>query len=472
MSDRLTEKCGVVGAVSKSSSVSFQLYQALSALQHRGQHAAGLLTVDEKGTYSHIDTGLVADVFDDEAIKSLIGTSGIGHVRYPTSGGVDVRCSQPITISVADTTLSVAHNGTLVNHEELRSDLESRGYEFRVGNDTEVLAREIAHQVERNETFVEALDATMERVHGSFSLTLAYGDTIFGVRDPGGNRPLVLGRTQDSYVLASESTALTNVGAELLRDVEPGEIIELLPDGTGFESYCTGPTRRAARCFFEYVYFAAPDSVIDGTAVYQARLRIGEQLWDEHGVETDVVLPVPSTGRPFATGYANAGRVALRNGLLKDRYAGRTFIKPTEDARERAIQSKFTPIPSVVEGKSVTIVDDSLVRGNTPPKIIALLRDAGARAVHVRIGSPPLIAPCYLGIDIASREELIAASHSVEEICDEIGADSLQYVSHEGLVEAIGRDEDELCLGCIQGAYPYDIDGENCICDVSRPRFT
>jgi amidophosphoribosyltransferase len=305
----------------------------------------------------------------------------------------------------------------------------------------------------------------MERIHGSYSLTVMHDETVLGVRDPRGNRPLCIGELDDGYVLASESAAVDALDGDVVRDVRPGELVVLDPDGSGFDSYRLVERETSAHCFFEHVYFARPDSVIDGSLVYEVRRELGRALWRESGVDADVVMPVPDSGRAFASGYAEASAedgadVEFAEGLMKNRYVGRTFIMPTQDERERAVRLKLNPIRSTVAGRDVTLVDDSIVRGTTSTQLVDLLREAGAESVHVRIGAPPIVAPCYMGIDMASRDELIAADRSVEEIGEVIGADSLAYLSTDAVAAAIGTDRADLCMGCVTGEYPYAVEGE------------
>ncbi|MFB6218692.1 MAG: amidophosphoribosyltransferase, partial [Halobacteriaceae archaeon] len=333
----------------------------------------------------------------------------------------------------------------------------------------------IAHELARNlleSDLVRSVKRTMERVHGSYSLTVMHDDTVLGMRDPVGNRPLVVGELDGGYMVASESAAIDTLGGELVRDVRPGELVIL--DGSGFESYQLFDEANSAHCFFEWVYFARPDSVLDDRLVYEVRRDLGRCLWEESGVDTDVVMPVPDSGRAFASGYAEAAGdddadVEFAEGLMKNRYVGRTFIMPTQDERERAVRLKLNPIKSTVEGRSVTLIDDSIVRGTTSGQLVDLLREVGAREVHVRIGAPPIIAPCYMGIDMKTREELIAADRSVEEIREEIGADSLSYLSPASVAEAIDIDRGDLCMGCVTGEYPFDIEGEETDREVERP---
>ena len=357
------------------------------------------------------------------------------------------------------------------------------GHAFTSDGDTEVIAHDLARNL-LEEDLIRAVKRTMNRVHGSYSLTIMHDDTVIGVRDPQGNRPLCIGKFEDGYIIASESAAIDTLDGELVRDVRPGELVVLQEDGQGFDSYQLIDEENTAHCFFEYVYFARPDSVIDDRLVYDVRRDLGRSLWEESGIETDVVMPVPDSGRAFASGYADAasetmpdGRprdedddgVEFAEGMMKNRYVGRTFIMPTQDERERAVRLKLNPIKSTVEGKTVTIIDDSIVRGTTSTQLVQLLKDCGAKEVHMRIGAPPIIAPCYMGIDMATREELIATDRSVEEVRETIGADSLEHISADAVAEAICKDRTELCMACITGEYPYDIDGELTDRPVTRP---
>lgn len=480
---KLTEKCGVVGIAFGERDVARSLYYSLYALQHRGQEAAGIITHDGFQQHSHVDVGLVGDVFDQAALETLNGPAGIGHVRYPTSGGLDSSCAQPFSVSFKSGLLALAHNGNLVNTEEIREDLAARGHAFTSDGDTEVIAHELAKNLLEAD-LVRAVKRTMARIHGSYSLTIMHDETVLGVRDPKGNRPLCLGELEDGYIIASESSAIDTLDGELVRDVRPGELVVLSGDGSGFDSYQLFEEDNTAHCFFEYVYFARPDSIIDGQLVYETRRDLGRRLWRDSGVDTDVVMPVPDSGRSFASGYAEAASQthpdgtereedsegpAFAEGLMKNRYVGRTFIMPTQGQRERAVRLKLNPIKNTVDGKSVTLIDDSIVRGTTSNQLVQLLRDSGASEVHIRIGSPPILAPCYLGIDMKTRDELIAANNTIEEISEQIQADSLAYLSIDSIAEVLGTAETDLCLGCITGKYPYDIDGEETDRAVRRP---
>ncbi|RQG96664.1 amidophosphoribosyltransferase [Natrarchaeobius chitinivorans] len=481
----MTEKCGVVGVSLAGRDAARPLYYALYALQHRGQESAGIVTHDGFQQHSHVEMGLVGDAFGEGDLDVLNGTSGIGHVRYPTAGSVDSSCAQPFSVSFKSGSLGLSHNGNLVNADEIRDELAAVGHAFTSDGDTEVIAHDLARNL-LEEDLVRAVKRTMRRVHGSYSLTICHDDTILGVRDPQGNRPLCIGKLEDGYILASESAAIDTLDGELVRDVEPGEMIVLEEDGQGFDSYQLVESEHTAHCFFEHVYFARPDSIIDGTLVYEARRNLGRKLWEESGVDTDVVMPVPDSGRAFASGYADAASettadgepraegddgVEFAEGLMKNRYVGRTFIMPTQDERERAVRLKLNPIKSTVEGKTVTLIDDSIVRGTTSTQLVGLLKDCGAKEVHMRIGAPEIVAPCYMGIDMATREELIASDKTVAEIRDAIDADSLSYLSTDAVAEVLGKERIDLCLGCVTGQYPYDIEGEETDRDVSRPEL-
>ncbi len=481
----MTEKCGVVGITFDHRAAARPLYYGLYALQHRGQESAGIVTHDGFQQHSHVEMGLVGDVFDEGDLEALNGTAGIGHVRYPTAGSVDSCCAQPFSVSFKSGSLGLSHNGNLVNAGEIRDELAGMGHAFTSDGDTEVIAHDLARNLLDGD-LIRAVKRTMQRIHGSYSLTIMHDDTVMGVRDPQGNRPLCIGELEDGFIIASESAAIDTLDGDLVRDVRPGELVVLEEDGSGFDSYQLVDTERTAHCFFEHVYFARPDSRIDGTLVYEARRKLGRALWEESGVETDVVMPVPDSGRAFASGYADAADettadgeprseddvgVEFAEGLMKNRYVGRTFIMPTQDERERAVRLKLNPITSTVEGKTVTLIDDSIVRGTTSTQLVALLKDCGAEEVHMRIGAPPIVAPCYMGIDMATREELIAADKTVPEIGEAIDADSLAYLSPEAVADVLESDRSDLCMGCVTGEYPYDIDGEPTDRDVSRPRI-
>jgi amidophosphoribosyltransferase len=470
-----TEKCGVVGVSLGDREAARPLYYALYALQHRGQESAGIVTHDGFQQHSHVEMGLVGDAFDEDDLQSLNGETGIGHVRYPTAGSVDSSCAQPFSVSFKSGSLGLSHNGNLVNAGEVREELAAKGHAFTSDGDTEVIAHDLARNL-LEEDLIRAVKRTMDRIHGSYSLTIMHDDTVLGVRDPEGNRPLCIGEVDGGYMLASESAAIDVLDGEFVRDVEPGELVVLQPEGDGFDSYQLVERDNTAHCFFEHVYFARPDSRIDDNLVYDIRRELGRKLWEESGVDSDVVLPVPDSGRAFASGYAEAAQdegagVEFAEGLMKNRYVGRTFIMPTQDARERAVRLKLNPIRDVVEGKTVTVIDDSIVRGTTSTQLVQLLKDVGAEEVHMRIGAPPIVAPCYMGIDMASREELIAAGQDTEDIREAIAADSLSYLSIDAVANALDESKADLCLGCVTGEYPYDIEGESTDREVARPEI-
>ncbi len=467
------EKCGVVGVSLRERAAARPLYYALYALQHRGQESAGIITHDGFQQHSHVEMGLVGDAFALEDIDALNGSNGIGHVRYPTAGSVDTSCAQPFSVSFKSGSLGLSHNGNLVNAGKLREELAGLGHAFTSDGDTEVIAHDLARNL-LDGSLVEAVKRTMGKIHGSYSLTIMHDDRVLGLRDPQGNRPLCLGELEDGYVLASESAAIDALDGELVRDVKPGELVVLEPDGAGYESYQLTESDNTAHCFFEHVYFARPDSTIDEKLVYEVRRELGRKLWRENGIDSDVVMPVPDSGRAFASGYAEAaneggGSVEFAEGLMKNRYVGRTFIMPTQDERERAVRLKLNPIKSTVEDKTVTLIDDSIVRGTTSTQLVELLQDVGASEVHLRIGSPPIVAPCYMGIDMASRDELIAAGKTTEEVREVIGADSLAYLSPDSIADALDTSRMDLCMGCVTGEYPYDIEGETTDRPVQQP---
>jgi amidophosphoribosyltransferase len=456
----MQEKCGVVGIRHSEGDAALPTYYALYALQHRGQEGAGIVTHDGFQQHSKKGLGLVSEVFEDEDVEHLRGRSSVGHLRYPTAGEIDELSCHPYTVTSKGGSLALAHNGTLVNTDEVRADFEERGHTFSTESDTEVMVHELASNLVEH-GLLEAIDKTMRRIRGAYSLTLMHDDRVVGVRDPLGIRPLCIGKLDEGYIVASESVAIDVLGGELVRDVRPGEVVVLNEDGDGFESYQLFD-QRPAHCFFEYVYFARPDSTIDERLVYDARREMGRLLYENHGVETDIVSPVPDSGRAFASGYAEAGDLEYAESLMKNRYVGRTFIMPTQEARETAVRLKLNTMDSNIEGKSVTLIDDSVVRGTTSSQLVKLLRESGASEVHFRVGSPPIVAPCYLGIDMASRDELMASDKSVEEIRDEIGADSLEYLKPDEIAEALDMPRGDMCTGCVTGSYPVDVEGEDC----------
>ncbi|RMF91105.1 MAG: amidophosphoribosyltransferase [Methanobacteriota archaeon] len=452
----MKEECGVVGIYSLDNrDVAPLIFYALYSLQHRGQESCGITVVNEKFA-TQKEMGLVSEVFDFEKLTALKGSFGVGHVRYSTCGESRIENAAPFVVSHSLGYLSIGHNGNIANSAELRKGLEEQGEVFISTTDTEVIAHLIVRGLIRTGDIVDSIKEAMKKLNGSYSLAIATDDSVIAVRDPLGIKPLCLGRLGDTYIVASESVALDSIGAEYLRDVEPGEILVI--NESGLQSHRGASRGRTAHCMFEYVYFSRPDSILDSRLVYTVRERIGEIMAEDDHVDVDFVMAVPDSAIPFALGYARARGLPYREGLIKNRYVGRTFILPKQKARELAVRVKLNPLITNVKGKRVVLFDDSIVRGTTSARIIQILKDAGAAEVHMRIGSPPIISPCYLGIDMPTKEELIASSGDVEEVRRKIGADSLKYLSIEGLLRAIGKDERQLCLGCLTGDYPVPLE--------------
>lgn len=458
----MKDKCGVVGVwfdkEKNRDSAAIYIYYAMQALQHRGQESSGIAVFNGNAVLNDKGMGLVTDYFNRDRLQRLAGYTGIGHVRYSTTGGSRIENCQPFIVSYRNGTIALAHNGNLVNYRELKKELEADGRVFTSDSDTEVIAHLLVKEMMRND-LVEAVRETMKKLIGSYSLVILAGDKVIGVRDPLGFKPLCIGRLDNGYIITSESAAIDTLNGELLRDVSPGEMVVL---SDKIESHKLFKCKHHAHCMFEFVYFARPDSIMDGRLVYRVRQRIGEELAMECPTKADVVSPVPDSGITSAIGYSNASGVHYSEGLIKNRYVGRTFIMPGQDLRETAVRLKLNTVRENVAGKDVILIDDSIVRGTTSRRIIDLIRRAGAKSVHARIGSPPIISPCYLGIDMATREELIAAHKSIKGVEFMIGADSLYYISLDGLVKAIGIDKDDLCTGCLTGVYPIEIPGERC----------
>lgn len=461
------DACGVVGISLNdcASNVAKSIYFALFALQHRGQEAAGISVHDGKAIRTHKGMGLVLEVFDDAQIALLRGPAGIGHVRYPTTGRSCIENAQPFLVKYKDGAIAVAHNGNLVNSAQLREQLEEAGDIFYSTSDTEVIAHLLVKELMKND-LEEAVRALMHKIVGSYSLVVLMGDTVLGIRDPLGIKPLCIGEMSSGAIVASESAAIDTLNGKLIRDVKPGEMV-VIKNGV-LKSYQITRLQNPSHCVFEYIYFARPDSILDGRLIYDVRVGIGAALAEEHPANADTVSPVPDSGITLAIGYHQRSNIKYLECLMKNRYIGRTFIMPDPAMRETAVRMKMNPIRPHVEGHSLVLVDDSIVRGTTSRRIVDMIRNAGAKEVHVRIGSPPIIAPCYLGIDMASREELIAAYKTIAGVEAVIGADSLGYVSHAGLVKAIGIPEDHLCMGCLTGVYPLEIPGEKCILEQTK----
>ena len=441
----MREKCAVFG-IKSNSNVFDSIYYGLYALQHRGQESAGIALYKDK-IHVHKDMGLVSRVFKNTYIE---GKSGIGHVRYSTKGDSEIENAQPLLINYSKGSFAIAHNGQIVNANELKEILEGRGNVFTTTSDTEVMAHLIVREHIKTNDLIKGIRSAMAYLKGSYSLTILYENKIIAVRDPHGVRPLVYGRKGDTHVFASETCALDVLGVDLVRDVKPSEILAI---GDTVESDM-GVSEKVSHCMFEYVYFARPDSIIDGTSVYEVRKNLGAVLAREGKVKADLVVPVPDSGITHAVGYARESGIPYGEGLMKNRYIGRTFILPDPEKRDSSIKVKLNPISSELKGKDIVLVDDSIVRGTTIKNLIKLLKGAGAKKVHVRISCPPLKFPCFYGIDMQSRKEFIASKKSVEKIRKQIGADSLVYTSIEGLVKAIGLPTTSLCMACLNEVYP------------------
>ena len=423
---------------------------ALYTLQHRGQEAAGIVSVDEGVAHVHKGQGLVSSVFNEDNLSTLHGGMAIGHNRYSTTGGSGIRNAQPQVIETIDGPLAVAHNGNLVNAHVLRRELLERGVGLQTSSDTEVMVHILTGA---GGDWLSRIRVLMSRAEGAFSLTLLTRDAIYGVRDPWGFRPLVIGRIDGGHVLASESCAFSAIGAELVREVEPGEIVRIDDNGLHIEQGAV--PRKKSFCTFEQIYFSRPDSVHTGNLVHSTRQRLGRELAREAPVEADLVVPVPDSGTPHAVGFAQEAGIPYTEGLIKNRYVGRTFIEPTQQLRDAGVAMKFNPLGDNLFGKRVVMVDDSIVRGTTSGPLVQMLRDAGATEVHVRVACPAITDPCYMGVDMASKDELIAAHKSVEEIRAHIGADSLAFLSIDALMRGLGAD-DGYCNACFTGVYPFE----------------
>jgi len=453
----LSEACGVVG-IASNKQVAYQLYFALRSLQHRGQESAGIATFDDRIKCVK-GMGLVHEVFQDNP-TDLPGTYGIAHVRYSTTGSSKLENAQPVVASSQEGDIALAHNGDIVNADAIRKELKKQGWAFITTTDTEVMIRLLADEFSNDRDLGRSVRNLMRKIVGSYSMVVLLKNRILAIRDPQGIKPLCLGKLPDDagFIVASETVALDVVNATFIRDIEPGEMVEI--NNKEFHAYRIASAKHTAHCMFEWVYFARPDSILGGKYVYDVRRCFGMKIATENPVKADVVIPVPDSGRGHAQGFSEVSGLKYEEGLIKNRYIGRTFILPSKESRELNVQLKLNVIRSRIDGKKVVLVDDSIVRGTTMRKIVDLLRKAGATEVHLRIGSPPIVAPCYLGIDMKTRDQFIAVNRTPEQIATELGADSVGYLSIDGLVECIGIPRNDLCLGCLTGEYPVDIPGE------------
>jgi amidophosphoribosyltransferase len=447
--DKFKEECGVFGIFGHPEAANMT-YLGLYALQHRGQESAGIAASDRQVVRLSRAMGYVADVFDAETLAGLPGSMAIGHVRYSTAGQSSVANAQPFLIDCAHGQMAICHNGNLVNATELRDALVGQGSIFQSSTDTEVILHLYARS--RAATVEDAVIDAVSQVQGAFSLAMMTRDRLIAVRDPHGFRPLALGRLGDAYVVCSETCAMDLIGATYVRDIEPGEIV--IVSDSGVRSVKPFAPAHVSQCVFEHVYFSRPDSYVFGRSVNEVRTNLGRILAREQFVPADVVVPVPDSGVCAAVGYADESRIPLRMGLIRNHYVGRTFIQPQSSIRHFGVKVKLNPVRSILDGKRVILVDDSIVRGTTSRKIVKMVRAAGATEVHVRISCPPTISPCFYGVDTPSRSELIAATHTLEEITTYLGADSVGYLSIDGLLSAVGRERDSYCTSCYTGHYP------------------
>jgi len=454
---KLKEACGVIG-ICTPEPVAEYLYFGLRIIQHRGQESAGISVFEETHHAILKGMGLVHQIMNKDQLSNLKGNRGIGHVRYSTFGVSALQNVQPFVVQTTNGEVSLGHNGEIINAEAMRNDLKRKGWAFITSSDSEIIIRLLANELSIHADPVKSIKNLMGLIQGSYSLTIMIGDRVFGVRDPYAIRPLCVGKMNGGWAVASESVVFDNLDGELVRDVEGGEIVEVTCDGV--KSWKVPSPKEKAHCMFEWVYFARPDSVIDGRLVFEVRKNIGKKLSKEHPTQADVVIPIPDSGRAHAIGFSEESRIPYAEGLMKNRYVERTFIMPDPSERVMGVMLKLNPIKKEIEGKRVILCDDSIIRGTTMKQIVHILRKAGAKEVHVRIGSPPVVAPCYLGIDMKTRHQFVATDRTNEEIADIITADSVGYLSLGGLVECIGLGDRNLCLGCLTGEYPMSIEGE------------
>ena len=452
MGDQIKEACGIFGIFAPNLDVARLTFYGLYALQHRGQESAGICTADGKRLNLQSGMGLVSQVFTEEALAPLGGMAAIGHTRYSTTGSSQVRNAQPLVMEGPEGPVALGHNGNVVNAAEIRAGMEQDGVRFRTSTDSEIIGEYLLAQTG---TWGERFAHMMRRFSGAYSLVLLTPTSIMAARDPRGVRPLCVGQIEGGYVVASETCALDHIGAEFLRAVQPGELITI--DASGLKSEQVAAGEEPAGCVFEQIYFARPDSNLDGRLIYASRMAMGAELAAEHPVEADLVIGVPDSATAAAVGYAKASGIPYAEGLIKNRYVGRTFIQPDQHLRELGVSLKFNSLPEVISGKRLVVVDDSIVRGTTTPHIVQMLRQAGAAAVHMRVCAPPIRHACFFGVDMATRSELIAAGRTSEDVRVLIGADTLGYLSVEGLIRAVGIGANRHCLACFTGEYPVPV---------------
>ena len=457
----MEDKCGIVGIHSNDDSkdVASLIYYCLYALQHRGQESAGIASFNPTIGLSHYcGMGLITDVFRDDQIKNLPGHMAIGHVRYSTTGQSKLENSQPFVTDFGDGFIAMAHNGDIVNSDELRKELIDEGFYFKSDSDSEVICYMIKKEhYDNDKNVIEAIEAVCKKLVGSYALTILVDGELYGVRDPMGIKPLAVAKREGDFVLASETVAFDVINAEYIRDIVPGEVVYFENDELKSHMLESAGKCKLSHCMFEYVYFARPDSTIDGINVYETRMNIGRQLHELYPIDADVVIPVPDSSIPAAIGYSRASGIPYGEGLIKNRYVGRTFIMTTQEERELAVRLKLNPIKKAIKGKKIILIDDSIVRGTTSKQLLDLVKEAEPAEIHFLVGCPPVMAPCYYGVAMATKKELIAANYTVEEIQEQLDIDSLGYITLSALVEAIGMPKENLCLGCLNEEYPTEI---------------
>ena len=461
MQGEMEDKCGIVGyhCRDESANVASLVYYCLYALQHRGQESAGIATFNQKnGLNYYCGMGLITDVFKDYEIQNLHGNMAVGHVRYSTTGQSKLENSQPFVTDFDEGFIAMAHNGDIVNSAELRNEFISRGFDFKSDSDSEVICYMLKEEYLKNDKdILKSIEAVTRKLVGSYALTILVNGELYGVRDPMGIKPLAVAKRGDDFILASETVAFDVINAEFIRDIVPGEVVYF--ENNEINSYMmdTAGECSLSHCMFEYVYFARPDSTIDGINVYETRMNIGKQLYELYPIDADVIIPVPDSSIPAAIGYSRASGIPYGEGLIKNRYVGRTFIMPTQEERELAVRLKLNPINNAIKGKKIVLIDDSIVRGTTSKQLIDLVKEAEPAEIHFLVGCPPVVAPCYYGVAMATKKELVAANYSVEEIRKQLDIDTLGYITLPALVKAIGMKEEDLCLGCLNEQYPTEL---------------
>ncbi|MBC78391.1 MAG: amidophosphoribosyltransferase [Chloroflexi bacterium] len=453
--ESLNEECGVFGIYDPNEPVAESIYLGLFALQHRGQESAGIATSDQTKIYTKKDTGLIANVFNDFDVNELKGGIGIGHTRYSTTGSDSKQNAQPLIVQGINGELALGHNGNIVNSEELKDKyLSEFDIDYITTADTEVIAYMYVNSVGKD--WFEKSNYCMRYIKGAFSLVMMTKDELIGVRDPLGIRPLCLGKKNNSWILSSESSALSHIGAEFVREIDNGETIVINKSGIKSSKY-NSSSKEHKMCIFEQIYFSRPDSVIDGQLTYESRLKMGKSLAKEHAVDADIVVGVPDSAIPAAIGYSNESKIPYTEGLIRNRYVGRTFISPNQKLRELGVKTKFNVLNEVVKNKRVVLIDDSIVRGTTTSRVIEMIKDAGAKEIHMRVSSPPITSPCFFGVDMATSSELIANQFNVEEIRKIIGADTLGFLSIDALEKSVNSKKGDYCKACFTGNYPMPV---------------